>query len=161
MVWKWCWRGLIPLTKGLSGLKQQQHSFTHLHFGPGTLGMASLYSPWYQGCSKPRGWVTWRMLTHAQWLVLAIHLAHWFFSTRAPQVVSLHGILWLPHDTVVGFPRVTISWKVSHLEAVFFHYLDFDVIWHLFYHIPLLKAIKSSPHPDYKRRALDLLCCVT
>ena len=48
---------------------------------------------------------------------------------------------------------------MSHLEAVFFHYLDFGVIWHLFYHIPLLKAIKSSPLPDDKRRALDLLCC--
>ena len=48
-------------------------------------------------------------LTHAQWLLLAVLWAHWFLATRAPYVVSLHGILWLHPNTVPGSPRVSIS----------------------------------------------------
>ena len=59
-------------------------------------------------------------LTLAQWLLLTVLWAHWFLTTRASQVVSLHEILWPHPNTVPGSPSVSIYQKVNHLEGVFF-----------------------------------------
>ena len=81
---------------------------------------APLCSHWCQGRLKPRNWITWRLPHTCPLVDAGCPLSTLVSCHGAPHVISLLGILWLCPITVPGSPRMSVSWKVNHLEAVFF-----------------------------------------
>ena len=81
----------------------------NLHFGQDTVWIALLCSSWYQGGLKSWCWITDVLLTHAQWMVLAVHWACWFLSIRhLKSPLSLGLSVSLTHDMLLAFSRISI-----------------------------------------------------